>query len=396
MGEYMNNSIFIWGTGRVGITAYYYYRDIYNICGYIDNDERKWGEILNGIKIYPPDVIKDFDATIVIAIRGGADSVAKQLKQEYGIEQYTLFDAGSKECFPAEESAEDEIDEDTCIVYFSGGLGNQMFQYAFYRTLQLAGKNVLAYYIKDVGVSTSNLLYVFRDIDLQMCTEKQKVNLVNKNVQNDQKAKRFLLYKEERTYDVKEKVTDTSIVNVSGGIFRGTFQTYRFADLIKEELKDIFVFQEKHERVLEKFTDYISSFNSVSIHIRRGDYLTRANSWIYGDICTEEYYEKAIEYCKKKIKNCKFVFFSNEIDWAKEHYQKEDALFIEDSMFTDYQDWYDMFLMSRCKHNIIANSTFSWWGAWLNQNEDKIVVAPKKWINTCEYKDVYPENWILM
>lgn len=63
-------------------------------------------------------------------------------------------------------------------------------------------------------------------------------------------------------------------------------------------------------------------------------------------------------------------------------------------MFEKYQDWYDMYLMSICKHNIIANSTFSWWGAWLNQNENKIVAAPERWIHTFDYEDIYPSEWI--
>ena len=69
-------------------------------------------------------------------------------------------------------------------------------------------------------------------------------------------------------------------------------------------------------------------------------------------------------------------------------------LLIEPKCFEDYHDWYDMYLMSLCKHNIIANSTFSWWGAWLNSNPDKIVIAPKQWVNNCVYEDIYPEKWI--
>lgn len=389
----MDNNIVIWGTGRMGITAYYYYKDSCNICGYIDNDERKWGKQLNGVNIYAPDVLKNLDATVIIAIKVGAESVAEQLKQEYGIEQYLLFYAGSKEYSFSKQPENDEISEDTCIVYFSGGLGNQMFQYAFYKSLQLMGKRVLAYYKQDVN-TINYLVQVFASIDLTICTEKQRINLIKKNVQHNHKTKKFVLYIEENTNEVNEKIADTSIVNVSGGIFRGLFQTHQFADWANNELKNIFIFQGRHEKTLEKIANYISSHNTVGIHIRRGDYLSEINNWAYGDICTAEYYRNAILYFERTIKDCKFVFFSNEIEWVKEHYQRENALYIESDIFEDYHDWYDMYLMSICKHNIIANSTFSWWGAWLNQNEDKIVIAPKKWVNTCDYKDVYPKGWI--
>lgn len=393
----MLNNIIIWGAGRIGMIAYFYYKNIGNVCAYIDNDERKWGKELNGVKIYSPNALRNKDATIVIAMReGNADNIAKQLWKDYGIDQYVLFSMETEKHFFKKQLPDAEIDENTCIVYFGGGLGNQMFQYAFYKALQLSGKNVLAYIQQDVATHVCCLMQTFKSIDLTVCTEAQKGDLIKKNISYGHKTKKFILYTEENFYDVKEKIADTSILNVSGGIFSGIFQTRKFAELAKEELYKTFVFKKSNEKELEKMADDIISQNTVGIHIRRGDYLTEENSWIYGGICTEEYYNKAIDYCEKEIKDCRFVFFSNDIEWVKEHYQKDKALYIESSMFADYHDWYDMYLMSICKHNIIANSTFSWWGAWLNQNQNKIVIAPPKWINICDFKDIYPEEWICL
>ena len=99
---------------------------------------------------------------------------------------------------------------------------------------------------------------------------------------------------------------------------------------------------------------------------------------------------------KDKVGNCKFIFFSNDMEWVKRNYNIENAIYVNSTLFDNYQDWYDMYLMSMCKHNIIANSTFSWWGAWLNSNKEKIVIAPNKWVNLCDYKDIYPDDWIKM
>ena len=99
---------------------------------------------------------------------------------------------------------------------------------------------------------------------------------------------------------------------------------------------------------------------------------------------------------REHIPDCCFCFFSDDIEWVKVNYAMSNDVCIEKDMFDSYEDWYDMYLMSICSHNIIANSTFSWWGAWLNQNEDKTVIAPQKWLNGCDYIDIYPPEWITM
>ena len=185
-----------------------------------------------------------------------------------------------------------------------------------------------------------------------------------------------------------------SLLSITGGIICGLHQNYIFPGLIREILLKDFKFSSDHDDKLIMLCDRIVKENAVSVHVRRGDYLTENNKWLYGDICTERYYRIAIEYIQKKVGNCILYFFSNDIEWVKKHYNLENALYIEENMFDSYQDWYDLYLMSICKHNIIANSTFSWWGAWLNQNKNKIVVAPEKWINIFEYEDIYPKEWI--
>jgi len=390
---FMRKSIIIWGAGIWGDIAFHYYNKKGSILCYIDNDQRKWGQILNGIEICPPEILKSRKAHVVLAVKYGVQNIIKQLK-ECDIESYTRFQAMEEVYSEQDGGIEREVYEDTCIVAFSGGLGNQMFQYAFLRNLELSGKKVMAD-LKAYSNGTLNFLLtdIFRNIKLELCTEKQKQELVEKNAKEIGRAVKFLIYSESYEYGIT-KNADLSLLDISGGIFYGMHQNCVFPERVRKELLEDFFFTNVREDKLKRLRDSIAEKNTVSVHIRRGDYLTENNKWFYGGICTEEYYKSAFVYIEQKIGKCTLCFFSNDIKWVKEKYDIEDAIYIEEGMFDDYQDWYDMYLMSVCRHNIIANSSFSWWGAWLNQNEDKIVIAPKKWINIYEYEDIYPKQWV--
>lgn len=112
---------------------------------------------------------------------------------------------------------------------------------------------------------------------------------------------------------------------------------------------------------------------------------------IRGDICTETYYKKAIKYFEDKYKDVIFFVFSNDIEWVKENFCAKNMVIAD--VNDEMNGMSDMYLMTQCKHNIIANSSFSWWGAWLNQNEGQEVIAPNKWLNTMEMKDICCERW---
>lgn len=129
----------------------------------------------------------------------------------------------------------------------------------------------------------------------------------------------------------------------------------------------------------------MSRENSVSVHIRRGDYLLRKHSKIHG-LCSLEYYLQAIQFIKSKSKDPVFYFFSDDIPWARENFCNPSYKFVDCNSGSN--SCLDLYLMSQCKHNIIANSTFSWWGAWLNRNKEKIVVAPSVWFNDQKKKHV--------
>ena len=135
----------------------------------------------------------------------------------------------------------------------------------------------------------------------------------------------------------------------------------------------------------------IHQTHSVSIHVRRGDYLSETNQKIYGRICTLDYYKKAIRYFEEKYEDVTFFVFSNDLEWAKENLEMKKSCFVDCN--TEETAIYDMYLMSECRDNIIANSSFSWWGAWMNSHEEKEVIAPSKWLNTVEVRDIWCEGW---
>lgn len=140
----------------------------------------------------------------------------------------------------------------------------------------------------------------------------------------------------------------------------------------------------------------IDAVYGVSIHVRRGDYLKGINSNLFGGIATLEYYRNAIgwaiTYCKHRSLEIKFYVFSDDIDWCKQNLGLRDAVYVSGNSKTD--SWKDILLMSHCRANIIANSTFSWWAAWLNQQPNKVVICPTKFINTdSPNQTIYPAAW---
>lgn len=170
---------------------------------------------------------------------------------------------------------------------------------------------------------------------------------------------------------------------------QGFFQSEKYFLDFKKEIKDLFGINSVNlDYIKKEYGDIIN--NSISIHIRRQDYMETQQ---FHPLCTIEYYKEAID----SFDNGKYRFlvFSDDIEWCKNNFIGEKFIFLND------KDYIDLWLMSLCEHNIIANSTFSWWGAWLNKNPHKKVISPKKWfgpaytdINNSIDRDLIPEKWI--
>lgn len=290
------------------------------------------------------------------------------------------------------------------IVRFKGGLGNQMFQYAFLKSLESKGRNVgasLGFYKEHPELRQFELDNVFPNIKMKTGFDAEFFRAYDKwcsikydNVKldtfkKDLKNRFFWSEAAEEEGNYQEKVYETE-----NCVFSGYWQTEKYFTEIRKELVKDFDFSDinKDYGLLLLSKRLLANDSYISIHVRRGDYL----QWpeIYGEICTEQYYQDAMTLLETKVHCPIFVFFSDDINWVKSHLRRAEGIYIDNSIFDHYQPWYDMYLMSCCSHNIIANSSFSWWGAWLNQRENRQVVAPKKWFYSQDRRDVCPEDWI--
>jgi hypothetical protein len=166
----------------------------------------------------------------------------------------------------------------------------------------------------------------------------------------------------------------------------GYFQSEKYFENCKEHILEIFEFTNEIKNNIQ--TESLDFEKTVSIHVRRTDYVNLPN---HHPLCGMDYYNEAI----KLFNGFKFLIFSDDISWCKENFLGDNYLFSENK-----KDYEDMYLMSKCFHNIIGNSTFSWWAAWLNKNKNKKVVCPKKWFGPAysnfSTEDLYLNDWILI
>lgn len=271
-----------------------------------------------------------------------------------------------------------------------GGLGNQMFQYAYYLLIQDRFK-AACLFMSSPEWEHSGGFELTRVFGI-----KYTPSLWEKIYHKGRVCRKLFSLTHERYQGQNFKIQPLDL-NPSGKYkyFYGTWQSERYF-INPECIRKSFQFNEKLLNDQTKaMAESLNRVNvTVSIHIRRGDYLSQQFSAGFGNCCPVTYYQEAIDYMKTHLEDITFVLFSDDMDWVKENLPLENAIYVEHNHGAD--SWQDMYLMSLCKHNIIANSTFSWWGAWLNRNPDKIVIAPKRWWSTIEKDDVVPESWIRM
>lgn len=276
------------------------------------------------------------------------------------------------------------------ILKLTGGLGNQMFEYAFARHLAILNNTDLKFDISDFEIDE------LRDYSLgcfsldEKFATKEEIELLA-NPQGTRKPRKFKKwnwkkffhknkgYKKTHIYDGRLYGFEPSLLKKKGDLYvDGYFQTPRYFNAVAETIKKDFVLKAPLDGKNMELAERIKSSNSISVHIRRADYITIKQFYDVFGVCSVDYYNKCSSAIAKKVESPNFFVFSDEIEWAKENLKFDHP--VEFISHNNDKPEEDLRLMSLCDHNIVANSTFSWWGAWLNDNKDKIVYAPKKWI----------------
>lgn len=212
------------------------------------------------------------------------------------------------------------------------------------------------------------------------------------------KVMEFLFFKVviERKQDLKTMEGFTKKYINPNVYFKGFYQSDRFFAGSESEVRKAFSFDmsKANSKSIEMAKTIDSDPRSTSIHIRRGDYMLPEHYKSKGSVCQLPYYLNAINELKNRVDAPRFYVFSDDMEWVKENLPLENAAYVDWNKGDD--SWQDMMLMSHCHNNIICNSTFSWWGAWLNPNNEKIVLVPQKWSGTGARSKsyIYPKGWI--
>lgn len=290
------------------------------------------------------------------------------------------------------------------VVEITDGLGNQMFQYALAKSLAVKNNTNV---VIDMSWNEINKFRGQRKYQLDIFKlECEKINVLGKSGNFFLKYLHFTrnIFRRIARFKIKKMVStnmffienellkNEDILTKSGDMFlKGYWHKEKYFHDIRTILLDDFSFRDDFDKKnIDTFNLIKSLENTVSIHIRRGDYLqTEFN------ILNNDYYSKAIEYIYNKLgKTLNIFVFSNDVAWAKDNIKSD----VHNIIFVNNNDedhgYNDMRLMSICDHNIIANSTFSWWSAWLNKNDNKIVIAPKKWYKNEAARDIILPEWI--
>lgn len=290
------------------------------------------------------------------------------------------------------------------IVKLVGGLGNQLFQYAFARSVSSRLKTKFSldrnpfdtyYTLHKYSLGHFNIKQSFaKDSDFCGFVWVRKQNKLFDIFYKYLRAKSKILpfyYPEQRFH------FDPSVFSKNQTYFDGFWQTEKYFKEIEKDLIEELTLTEPLSSYSQEILEKIKTSNAVSLHVRRADYITNKHANTVFGTCSMDYYKKAIEHVTKHTTLPTFFIFSDDYAWAVENFKFliYPVICVQNTAEKNYED---LILMSSCKHNIIANSSFSWWGAWLNQNKEKIVIAPTKWFSTqkttTSTEDIIPDAWI--
>jgi hypothetical protein len=284
------------------------------------------------------------------------------------------------------------------IVALKGGFGNQLFQYA-------AGLHLSNHFKVPVKVDTTlldkpdPLIGTIRNFDLQHLQAPPTIATISEiqSVKGStviQFIEKFIPPYKRNVFKEVEFRYDTNFLKCKAAVYlKGYRQSELYFKPIEKNIRDAFILKDELIRNVKKLAIKLAQLNSVAVHVRRSDYNKKGVKEYHG-VLDETYYNQAIELAQSKITNPIFYVFSDDSEWVQQnlHFKAPVQFITNKESTTAISDFY---LISNCKHQIIANSTFSWWAAWLNNYENKIIIAPRQWFATAiNTSDLIPSTWI--
>ncbi|MFT4941779.1 MAG: hypothetical protein ACI88A_004850 [Paraglaciecola sp.] len=293
------------------------------------------------------------------------------------------------------------------ISHTLGGLGNQMFQYAFGRALSLHYDVPLKLDVMDfAGYELHNGFELSRVFDLSVETASDSDFyevlgwLGNRLARKVVRRLGYSKIKSAPILSQDNSVSAKEYIKIAGQscYLTGYWQSESYFLGEKKTIREEFQFKTLMSAENEKWAEKIRNCHSVSVHVRRGDYVSNPHTHSVHGVCGIDYYNNAINYINERFEGLTFFVFSDDIPWALENLSIPSS-----SYYIDHnhgaESYNDMHLMSLCKHHIIANSSFSWWGAWLSDSVDSsrhVVIAPEHWANlqAIKFDEIYPNKWV--
>jgi hypothetical protein len=278
-----------------------------------------------------------------------------------------------------------------------GGLGNQLFQYAAGRALALHHDTRL---LLDVGKFDEYKLRHFDLAALHTELTVAKPDELSPYFNRDVLKKirdNIAPMPQRKVFKQKKFRFDPRFFSLPANVYiQGYWQSEKFFAPIADVIRREFTLRDEHIAKVLPLAERIGREESVSVHIRRGDYANKEVMEMHGTL-PELYYQEAIASLRERHNDLRFYIFSDDMQWVKDHLAVDNAEFVSGTYTsTHFEDFY---LMSRCRHNIIANSSFSWWAAWLNPNPAKTVIAPQQWFGNKgprDTQDLFPAGWTVI
>jgi len=266
------------------------------------------------------------------------------------------------------------------IIEVAGGLGNQLQQYALYRKFVRIGKEArldISWFQDETNKSGEVThrkleLSYFDRLVYEVCTTEEKEELIGRTGVIGKLQRK--IFPSTVHWFHENKIYHPEILTFENMYLSGYFACEKYYADILYDLREKIQFPKSANPLNAQMAEEIKACNSVSVHVRRGDYLNPENATMFGNICTDAYYRKAIDIIKENVPDAHFYLFSDDISYVMKNFEGPEYTIVDINHGQDA--FYDMWLMSQCKHNICANSTFSFWGARLNGYEEKMMIRP--------------------